>query len=569
MVEAVALALVDELTGVPRQESEGILRFDETLVGFGVEHAETRTGLGVVGDEVAAFLRTRHFHDVEAAAVGAPTEVGEIAIGGIAEIEPDGAVVVGVEDADGDLVGGHTGHGVFLGRGLGDAHGTRYVDVDERIVGDHALIHAIEGEPAAVGAPEGAFVDAKFVAVHGGAVEQFAAAVGRNGVLATVGGGDVEIIVLGVGQGATCRGEVLVADAALEGNGPFDATIFPIIVEEGACGAESGDGAAGFGEGGGGEGAQHAATGRVERCIDLSEGEKARAFRVETAAVGVAELRYLRHVGAKERIPPPSGENALGLEVPIVGTAPHQVVECGTTESRRSVLRHAGERKEREKKNEDFFHACNILMRERKGERCAGRRASVVAARTGVATLVAAVVTSTIVIAATFVVASAIIISSAAVVVAMVIAATIGGFAVVTVLAVAVVAAAVTAVVVAATFEASSIVVTLAVTGAFSVVVSSFSVVKSSALVETSAVVAAFELLAAFFALLAVFGVTHTLEGVVTGAEIAIGGGEFGIVREVDVAIVAFFGFVAAVVESAITVIKTAVVAVVVAAATF
>ena len=253
---------------------------------------------------------------------------------------------------------------------MGDAHGTRYVDVDERIVGDHALIHAVEGEPATVGAPEGAFVDAEFVAVHGGAVEEFAAAVGRHGVLATVGGGDVEIIVLGVGEGAACRGEVLVADAALEGDEPFDATVFPIIVEEGAGGAESGDGATGFGEGGGGEGAQHATPGGVERCIDLSEGEKARAFRVETTAVGVAELRYLRHVGAKERIPPPSGENALGLEVPIVGTAPHQVVECGTTESRRSVLRHAGERKEREKKNEDFFHACNILMRERKGERC-------------------------------------------------------------------------------------------------------------------------------------------------------------------------------------------------------
>ena len=219
-------------------------------------------------------------------------------------------------------MGGHTGHGVFLGRGLGDAHGRGHVDGDERIVGDHALIHAVEGEPSAVGAPEGAFVDAKFVAVHGGTVEEFAAAVGRHGVLATVGGGDVEIVVLGIGEGATCRGEVLVADAALEGNGPFDATIFPIIVEEGAGGAESGDGATGFGEGGGGEGAQHAATGSVERCIDLSEGEKRRAFRVETVAVGVAELRYLRHVGAKERIPPPSGENALGLEVPIVGT-PH------------------------------------------------------------------------------------------------------------------------------------------------------------------------------------------------------------------------------------------------------
>ena len=253
MVEAVALALVDELVFVPRQESERVLGFDETLVSFGIEHAESRTGLGVVGDEVAAFLRTRHFHDVEAAAVGAPTEVGEIAIGGIAEIEPDGAVVLRIEDADGDLVGGHTGHGVFLGRGLGDAHGRGHVDGDERIVGDHALVHAVEGEPATVGAPEGAFVDAKFVAVHGGTVEQFAAAVGRHGVLATVGGGDVEIIVLGVGKGATRRGEVLVADAALEGNGPFDATIFPIIVEEGACGAESGDGATGFGEAGGGE----------------------------------------------------------------------------------------------------------------------------------------------------------------------------------------------------------------------------------------------------------------------------------------------------------------------------
>ena len=46
---------------------------------------------------------------------------------------------------------------------------------------------------------------------------------------------------------------------------------------------------------------------------------------------------------------------------------------------------------------------------------------------------------------------------------------------------------------------------------------------------------------------------THTLEGVVTGAEIAIGGGEFGIIGEIDVAVVAFFCFVATVVA----VIKT------------
>ena len=54
---------------------------------------------------------------------------------------------------------------------MGDAHGRGHVDVDERIVGDHALVHAIEREAAPVGAPEGAFVNAEFVTVNGGAVE--------------------------------------------------------------------------------------------------------------------------------------------------------------------------------------------------------------------------------------------------------------------------------------------------------------------------------------------------------------------------------------------------------------
>ena len=55
VVEAVALALVDELVFVPRQERERVLGLDETLVGFSVEHPESRAGVGVVGDEVAAF----------------------------------------------------------------------------------------------------------------------------------------------------------------------------------------------------------------------------------------------------------------------------------------------------------------------------------------------------------------------------------------------------------------------------------------------------------------------------------------------------------------------------------
>ena len=290
VVEAVALALVDELVFVPRQERERVLGFDETLVGFGVEHPESRAGVGVVGDEVAALLRTRHFHDVEAVAVGAPTEVGEVAIGGIAEIEPDGAIVLRIEDADGDLMRGHARHGVLLGRGLGDAHGRGHVDVDERIVGDHALVHAIEGETASVEAPESAFVNAEFVAVDGGAVEQLTVAVGGNGVAASVGGGDVEIIVLGVGQGLTRGSEVLVFDASFEWDRPFDATIFPIVAKERAGGAKGGNGTTGFGEGGGGERTQHAATGGVERGIDLGEGEKRCAFRIEMPTGRITQL---------------------------------------------------------------------------------------------------------------------------------------------------------------------------------------------------------------------------------------------------------------------------------------
>ena len=170
------------------------------------------------------------------------------------------------------------------------SHGSGHVDVDERIVGDHALVHAIEREATPVGAPERAFVNAEFVTVDGGAVEQLAVAVGGNGVLVSVGGGDVEVIVLGVSQGLTRWGEVLVFDASFERDRPFDATIFPIVAKERAGGAKGGNGATGLGEGGGGERTQHAATGGVERGIDLGEGEKRRAFHIEMPTGRITQL---------------------------------------------------------------------------------------------------------------------------------------------------------------------------------------------------------------------------------------------------------------------------------------
>ena len=126
--------------------------------------------------------------------------------------------------------------------------------------------------------------------MDGGAVEQLAVAVGGNGVAASVGGGDVEIIVLGVGQGLTRGSEVLVFDASFERDRPFDATILPIVAKERAGGAKGGNGTTGFGEGGGGERTQHATTGGVERGIDLGEGEKRRAFRIEMPTGRITQL---------------------------------------------------------------------------------------------------------------------------------------------------------------------------------------------------------------------------------------------------------------------------------------
>ena len=65
VVEAVALALVDELVVIPRQESEGILRFYKSLVSFCVECLETLAGGGIVSHEVATLLTARHLHNVE------------------------------------------------------------------------------------------------------------------------------------------------------------------------------------------------------------------------------------------------------------------------------------------------------------------------------------------------------------------------------------------------------------------------------------------------------------------------------------------------------------------------
>lgn len=84
MVEAIALALVDELVVIPREEGERILGFYEAFVSLGVERLEAFTRGGIISYEVATLLAAWDLHDVEDFAVRTPREVGEIAVGDIA-----------------------------------------------------------------------------------------------------------------------------------------------------------------------------------------------------------------------------------------------------------------------------------------------------------------------------------------------------------------------------------------------------------------------------------------------------------------------------------------------------
>lgn len=84
VVEAIALALVDELVLIPREEGERILRFYEAFVSLGVERLEAFTSVGVISHEVATLLAAWYLHDVEGFAIRTPRDVGEIAVGDIA-----------------------------------------------------------------------------------------------------------------------------------------------------------------------------------------------------------------------------------------------------------------------------------------------------------------------------------------------------------------------------------------------------------------------------------------------------------------------------------------------------
>ena len=104
-----------------------------------------------------------------------PTDVGKITVSRIASLQIDGLVCQKVIDANRYFVAGHTCHRIFIGF----VGGRPWEDVNLRIVGNHTLVHAVEGQLVAVRTPEGTLVDTELITMHGLSIYDLSTAVRR------------------------------------------------------------------------------------------------------------------------------------------------------------------------------------------------------------------------------------------------------------------------------------------------------------------------------------------------------------------------------------------------------
>ena len=162
VVVSVALALEDELVFVPWQEKNRVLRFHILRMLFFVEHTFLFAGLGIVFHQLGMVLVTVQFEHVDALFVRTPAHVGEVSIGRITCLQVDSFLGSRIVDTYGYLMAGHACHRVLVRFQGSDASRCIYL----RIVGHHALVHAVESHQVALRTPEDTSVDAEFIAVN-------------------------------------------------------------------------------------------------------------------------------------------------------------------------------------------------------------------------------------------------------------------------------------------------------------------------------------------------------------------------------------------------------------------
>ena len=142
VVVSVFLALPDEFAGIVREEEYRILRFNVMLVRFCEKDGFFLAGQGGIANQVHFILFAVQFGNIDALFVRAPGDVGKELFFRGSGFQPDGFACREVVHTDCYLMALHAGHRIFNRFGFCLAG----VDIDDRIVCDHALVHPVESQ---------------------------------------------------------------------------------------------------------------------------------------------------------------------------------------------------------------------------------------------------------------------------------------------------------------------------------------------------------------------------------------------------------------------------------------
>ena len=163
VIVSIALALINEFAGIPRQEYNRVLRLYVFRVSFFVEHLCQLACFCVVLAKFGMVLVAVYFNQVEALLVRCPTDVRKVAVGRVACIQVNAFARCGVVDTYLHLVAGHSCHWIADIVHFAHTCGNVY----KRVLSHHTFIHTVEGEQITFRAPECTFVDTELIAVYG------------------------------------------------------------------------------------------------------------------------------------------------------------------------------------------------------------------------------------------------------------------------------------------------------------------------------------------------------------------------------------------------------------------
>ena len=162
VVETVALTLVNKFTFVPRQEYQRMLRFYVFRVLFFIQYSFSFTCGSLIAYKLGMILVTVQFDDINMLLIGRPANVGKITVGRVTGLQVNYFSSLYIVYSYRHFVAGHSCHRIFVRLKSRDTGRCIY----QRIVCDHALVHAIESQIASFRAPECTFINTEFVTVY-------------------------------------------------------------------------------------------------------------------------------------------------------------------------------------------------------------------------------------------------------------------------------------------------------------------------------------------------------------------------------------------------------------------